>query len=220
MSLYIVEDIHRIALANLIDKLKLGPPSDDVQPQAVVRRKTDWRNSISSKLRVHLVHKVLHEIFPNTADAAVMVNPRMLKLLVGAKTIEDDIYAEATSRSEYYRLLAVKIYRIRMDMDDSRRTLIERQHIGGAELHLLLLLHAQKCARCEPRQVATFGKPCTMRHCGAMKDVLRHMMLRCKMRERCPVAYCWSSHQIIMQWKSCVISCLCAVCAQSRLAKS
>lgn len=66
-------------------------------------------------MRRYSVKKFVELIFPTT-DTAVMRDKRMQNLIAYATKFEGETYEFASSRSEYYHLLAMKISKIRQDL--------------------------------------------------------------------------------------------------------
>ena len=111
-----------------------NPPAISVQPLFLNPHLKEWHASVTSECRKHLIHYISSleieilriTLFPTT-DPRAMSDNRTDCSMEYAKKVKDNMYNTANSRSEYFHLIADKIYAIQRELEEKRA---ERKFVG------------------------------------------------------------------------------------------
>ncbi|XP_071945975.1 uncharacterized protein [Antedon mediterranea] len=93
---------------------------------AIGSKSQPWHSQSTQDQRNHMVLRLVQAIFPSRDPAAVK-DRRMAKLVDYACKVENTMYQAASSREEYYHLIAEKVLQIQKELDRLRLERIQRQ---------------------------------------------------------------------------------------------
>ena len=87
----------------------------------------NWHMSVSFYYRTYLVFKLASAVYPSSLPQA-MLDIRMRRFVAFLKEKENQMYNMANSRTEYYHLVAEKIYMLQKELEEKRE---KRRHQAG-----------------------------------------------------------------------------------------
>ncbi|XP_067948287.1 histone lysine acetyltransferase CREBBP-like isoform X2 [Watersipora subatra] len=90
----------------------------------------EWHKNVAIDLRNRLVHKLVQSIFPSLRPE-ILNDPRMTNLIHYARKVEMEMYFTASSRENYYQMLAEKICEIQKELEQRRES--RRQQKKGIQ---------------------------------------------------------------------------------------
>lgn len=86
---------------------------------SMVSSTKDWHSSITHDLRSHLIDEIVQTILP-TANQSTKPDERLHDFITFTQKTEEEMYEMANSKTEYYYLLANKVYELQNRLKERR----------------------------------------------------------------------------------------------------